>query len=77
MLQEQYRMHEQIMNFSSRLFYKDQLIANEMVKNWKVFTEDQTVEFIDTAGCGYTSKKWTLKPEVHSTKKKLICYSDT
>ncbi|MEP1778741.1 AAA domain-containing protein [Reichenbachiella sp.] len=53
MLQEQYRMHEQIMNFSSRVFYKDQLLANEMVKNWKVFSEDQTVEFIDTAGCGY------------------------
>ena len=53
MLQEQYRMHEQIMNFSSRVFYQDQLLANEMVKNWKVFSEDQTVEFIDTAGCGY------------------------
>ncbi|MEO9803814.1 MAG: AAA domain-containing protein [Reichenbachiella sp.] len=53
MLREQYRMHEQIMNFSSRAFYKDQLLANETVKNWKVFSEDQTVEFIDTAGCGY------------------------
>lgn len=64
MLQEQYRMHEDIMNFSSRLFYKDQLIANEMVKNWKVFLEDQTVEFIDTAGCGYFEE---VDPETRSS----------
>ncbi|WP_422359829.1 AAA domain-containing protein [Reichenbachiella sp.] len=64
MLQEQYRMNEQIMNFSSRLFYKDQLIANELVKNWKVFTEDQTVEFIDTAGCGYFEE---ADPETRSS----------
>lgn len=64
MLQEQYRMHEQIMNFSSRLFYKDQLIANEMVKYWKVFAEDQTVEFIDTAGCGYFEE---VDPETRSS----------
>ena len=53
MLQEQYRMHEKIMNFSSRYFYEDQLIPNEQVKHWKVFDEDQPVEFIDTAGTGY------------------------
>lgn len=64
MLQEQYRMHEDIMNFSSRLFYKDQLMANEMVKNWKVFAEDQTVEFIDTAGCGYFEE---VDPETRSS----------
>lgn len=64
MLQEQYRMHEDIMNFSSRLFYKDQLIANEMVKNWKVYAEDQTVEFIDTAGCGYFEQ---IDPETRSS----------
>ncbi|WP_456461362.1 AAA domain-containing protein [Reichenbachiella sp.] len=64
MLQEQYRMHEDIMNFSSRLFYKDQLMANEMVKNWKVFAEDQTVEFIDTAGCAYFEE---VDPETRSS----------
>lgn len=64
MLREQYRMHEDIMNFSSRLFYKDQLIANEMVKKWKVYSEDQTVEFIDTAGCGYFEE---IDPETKSS----------
>ncbi|MEO9964252.1 MAG: AAA domain-containing protein [Reichenbachiella sp.] len=63
MLWEQYRMNEQIMNFSSRLFYNDQLIANGMVKNWKVFDEDQTIEFIDTAGCGYFEE---VDPETRS-----------
>lgn len=53
MLNEQYRMHTDIMNFSSRLFYKDALIANEMVANWSVFPDDQVVEFVDTAGCGF------------------------
>ncbi|MGL1888716.1 MAG: AAA domain-containing protein [Reichenbachiella sp.] len=53
MLNEQYRMHTDIMNFSSRLFYDNQLVANEMVANWSIFPEDQVVEFIDTAGCGY------------------------
>ncbi len=53
MLQEQYRMHNHIMEFSSRFFYGDKLLANEEVSNWKLFDEDMSVEFIDTAGCGY------------------------
>ncbi|MCW3787057.1 AAA domain-containing protein [Plebeiibacterium sediminum] len=53
MLQEQYRMHKDIMTFSSRYFYNDKLIANKEVENWKLFNEDLSVEFIDTAGCGY------------------------
>ena len=53
MLREQYRMHEQIMNFSSKYFYKDQLFPNEKVANWKIFEEDNPVEFVDTAGTGF------------------------
>ena len=53
MLQEQYRMHEMIMNFSSSYFYKDKLFPNEKVRNWKIFAEDHPVEFIDTAGTGF------------------------
>lgn len=53
MLQVQYRMHQHIMEFSSRYFYKNELIAHPSVKN-KVLRPDQLpVEFIDTAGCGY------------------------
>lgn len=53
MLREQYRMNETIMHFSSRFFYHDQLLANEYVQNWKVYQEDQALEFVDTAGCGF------------------------
>ena len=53
MLQEQYRMHQKIMSFSNQYFYKNKLLANEQVVNWKIFGDDQTVEFIDTAGTGF------------------------
>lgn len=53
MLREQYRMHDKIMDFSNRYFYKDQLIANENVKNWTIFPDDSPLEFIDTAGTGF------------------------
>jgi ATP-dependent RNA/DNA helicase IGHMBP2 len=53
MLREQYRMNSVIMNFSSRIFYNNALIANEKVRNWKIFDEDMALEFIDTAGCGF------------------------
>jgi ATP-dependent RNA/DNA helicase IGHMBP2 len=54
MLQVQYRMHQDIMEFSSRYFYKDELIAHETVKNQLLRPNQPPVEFIDTAGCGFT-----------------------
>ncbi|HEX5171307.1 MAG TPA: AAA domain-containing protein [Cyclobacteriaceae bacterium] len=53
MLQVQYRMHEEIMRFSSKYFYHDELIAHDSVKNWLIAKNDLPVEFIDTAGCGF------------------------
>lgn len=53
MLAEQYRMNFQIMGFSNRLFYKNELKANIHVHDWLIFPEDLPVEFIDTAGCGF------------------------
>ncbi len=53
MLQEQYRMHTKIMDFSNSYFYKGQLYANDKVAGWKVFEDDKPVEFIDTAGTGF------------------------
>ncbi len=53
MLTVQYRMHQDIMKFSSRYFYRDELIAHETVRS-KLLRRDQSpLEFIDTAGCGY------------------------
>jgi len=53
MLQVQYRMHECIMKFSSAYFYKDKLVAHPSVKSTLLRPDQQPVEFIDTAGCGY------------------------
>lgn len=53
LLAEQYRMNEQIMNFSSKEFYKGILKANENNAHQTVFPADQPVEFLDTAGTGF------------------------
>lgn len=57
MLQIQYRMHQKIMEFSSRYFYEDKLIAHESVRSHLLRPHLQPVTFIDTAGCGYNEKQ--------------------
>jgi len=70
MLTVQYRMHEQIMAFSSEQFYDGQLEAHQSVRHAGLeaydasFTPDLPVEFIDTAGLGYLE---TSIPESRST----------
>lgn len=56
LLQEQYRMHEQIMSFSSHEFYKDQLLAHPSVAHHVLFAGDRPLVFVDTAGCGFDEK---------------------
>jgi ATP-dependent RNA/DNA helicase IGHMBP2 len=66
LLTVQYRMHEQIMHFSSREFYEEQLQADSSVRNHRlcdlpgVRAEPLTetpVEFIDTAGASYEEER--------------------
>lgn len=52
MLQTQYRMNENIMQFSSNYFYHSGLIADESVKH-RLINNLPAIDFIDTAGCGY------------------------
>lgn len=60
MLNTQYRMHEWIMNYSSKKFYQGNLQADVSVKGHLLSVDpahyllNVPVEFIDTAGCGYT-----------------------
>jgi predicted DNA helicase len=56
LLQEQYRMHEQIMGFSSREFYDNKLIAHPSVAHHVLFAGDKPLLFVDTAGCGFEEK---------------------
>lgn len=70
MLTVQYRMHEQIMTFSSEQFYDAQLEAHQSVRHAGLddydlrFAPDLPVEFLDTAGFGFS--EMTI-PESRST----------
>ena len=57
MLKVQYRMHEDIMDFSSAYFYKNELIAHESVRAGLLRPNQAPVEFIDTAGAGYAENQ--------------------
>lgn len=57
MLDEQYRMHEQIMHYSSVQFYHNALQAHQSVKDHRLFPDDQPLLFVDTAGCGFEEKQ--------------------
>lgn len=69
MLDTQYRMNESIMNFSSRQFYENKLIAAPKVAQWTLAGEvgltTEPFTFIDTAGCGFSEKQ---NPESLSLK---------
>ncbi len=54
MLSVQYRMNEQIMEFSNQKFYKGNLKAFEANKNHVLYQNLAPVEFVDTAGCGFS-----------------------
>lgn len=56
LLQEQYRMHEHIMSYSSQVFYQKQLRAHISVATHSLFPGDSPLAFVDTAGCGFDEK---------------------
>lgn len=63
LLNVQYRMHAEIMNFSSRIFYKNELKADESLTenvlnpNSENNLLSKSVMYIDTAGCGFDEEK--------------------
>lgn len=66
LLNTQYRMNADIMNFSNQQFYKDELIAHESVEDRTLELHEDLnapVTFIDTAGCGFEEK---INPEYKS-----------
>ncbi|HEY0245188.1 MAG TPA: AAA domain-containing protein [Mucilaginibacter sp.] len=56
LLNEQYRMNEAIMGYSSQVFYNNALIAHPTVAHRLLFEDDLPLNFIDTAGCGFDEK---------------------
>jgi len=57
LLDEQYRMNDAIMGFSSREFYRNQLKAHASVATRLLFNGDTPVTFIDTAGAGFEEQQ--------------------
>lgn len=57
LLEEQYRMHETIMGYSSAMFYGNRLQAHPSIAQRLIFPGDQPLLFIDTAGCGFEEKQ--------------------
>jgi len=64
MLDQQYRMHKHIMGFSGRQFYNNRLFADASVRDHTLGEGFSPLEFIDTAGCGFTESK---NPQTLST----------
>uniref|UniRef100_UPI003B3A5B8C AAA domain-containing protein n=1 Tax=Spirosoma sp. TaxID=1899569 RepID=UPI003B3A5B8C len=56
LLNEQYRMHEHIMGYSSQVFYQNKVKAHASVASHSLFEGDTALEFVDTAGCGFDEK---------------------
>ncbi len=56
LLEEQYRMNEPIMGYSSLVFYENKLKAHDSVAKSLLFEGDAPLLFIDTAGCGFEEK---------------------
>ena len=64
MLEVQYRMHKNIMNFSNGKFYEGKLKAHDTVREAVLLPDELPVEFIDTAGSGFMEQQ---DPESRST----------
>ncbi|GAB3164322.1 AAA domain-containing protein [Telluribacter humicola] len=56
LLEEQYRMNEAIMGYSSKVFYQDKLQAHPSVARHTLFPDAAPLAFIDTAGCGFNEQ---------------------
>jgi len=64
LLEEQYRMNERIMGYSSKVFYEDKLKAHGSVAQHVLYTGATPMAFIDTAGCGSMSSKTAQAPPI-------------
>lgn len=77
MLKRQYRMHEDIMSFSSRIHYGDELTAHDSVRDHRLVdlesvpadpTRSAPVVFVDAAGKGWTEQRSDDDPSTSNPK---------
>ena len=57
MLEEQYRMHTDIMTYSGTVFYNNLLKAHASVAQHQLHDDLAAITFIDTAGCSFDEKQ--------------------
>ncbi len=65
MLNVQYRMHNDILGFSNKMFYNGLLSGHEKVQFHHLPGDNQPIIFVDTAGCGFEEK---LHPQHQSLR---------
>jgi superfamily I DNA and/or RNA helicase len=56
LLEEQYRMHEVIMGYPSKVFYGGRLSAHPLVAG-RLLPGESPLVFVDTAGCGFEERQ--------------------
>ncbi|WP_293946519.1 MULTISPECIES: AAA domain-containing protein [unclassified Sphingobacterium] len=57
LLDTQYRMNEQIMNYPSLALYEGRLKADRSVAHWTITNDSEPIVYIDTAGAGFEEEE--------------------
>ena len=57
LLQEQYRMNDDILSFSNKKFYNGKLFSNPICAKRTIDGLEDALIFIDTSGCGFEEKR--------------------
>jgi ATP-dependent RNA/DNA helicase IGHMBP2 len=71
LLQQQYRMHQAIMQFSAAQFYNNQLIAWPGVAQQALIPKDAACCFVDTAGTGF--EELAESTAISNTEEAVLC----
>ena len=70
----QYRMHETIMNFSSRWFYAGCLTASPRVRDKTLVDNDIPVEWVDTSKCKFRENRQTIGTSIFNDEEAELIF---
>lgn len=75
LLTTQYRMHKDIMRFSSKWFYHNQLVAAPEVADRQVSPLDTPLMWIDTSQCGFGEKESKTLSRSNAEEARLLIHT--